>query len=801
MSFQPSSALFSNDVSQAHDLIFQGVSLEPNDLGHVLALQAACCRGNISIVDLLLSNANALSAVQANQTGAQAQTQTQIQSWGSLNLIASLGRYHNAILASIFSDHANLVDFLLSKWGADANLSSPVGVVYPEHVLVAQPALLESPELLRQLLVHGGLHFAGPLSQRREDSFIRVLDLAMGRGNVNTIDILLEYKREGRLEEDDLRSRYWQILELAALKGDEEVVAAGLKMEEAVKSNEGTATNPTQQRRELFTSLFRQFESNLGADYSNDKATEQLTYYITQAEYYTIYSDGSTPLQVASFVKNPALVKTLISHGASVNAIGTHGTALQGASYQEQYTGLEVVPILLDAGADPNQVGGEMGSALVAAAFTGSVDSCRMLLDIGANVDLWSQPFGTALCAAAYRSKINVVEYLIERGADLDAGGSEHGTPLQAAAWGSSSGRRVDILRLLVVAGAKVGTHSVSATSNRGTKVLRSALHLAIERGDEDAVLFLVEAGADVNDLDEEKGTPLLATLSKRRGMSQLLIAMGANVNARGGKYDNAVQAAALHSLDLIRLLEAKGADLKTQGGEFHNALQAASYNADPDIMLHLLQNGFDVNIEGGRFGTPLQALAAPYRPNENKQKALELLLAHGANVNASGGEYGSPLLAAVAYQNISFISVLLDHGADVKIQGGIYHSVLQAAASRDQNAEGDISILNLLLKNGAAINAPGGKYGCALQAAACGSENWFGVSRSDRVSFLLPLGADVNLEGGKHGTALGAAVYKRDLDTARELIKNGADMTRLEETKRIWLQTMVKRGEIDRES
>ncbi|EGU74404.1 hypothetical protein FOXB_15094, partial [Fusarium oxysporum f. sp. conglutinans Fo5176] len=53
----------------------------------------------------------------------------------------------------------------------------------------------------------------------------------------------------------------------------------------------------------------------------------------------------------------------------------------------------------------------------------------------------------------------------------------------------------------------------------------------------------------------------------------------GADVNAQGGFYGNALQAASLHgNLEIVQLLLDKGADVNAQGGQYGNALQAASY-------------------------------------------------------------------------------------------------------------------------------------------------------------------------------------------------------------------------------
>jgi Ankyrin repeats (3 copies) len=156
----------------------------------------------------------------------------------------------------------------------------------------------------------------------------------------------------------------------------------------------------------------------------------------------------------------------------------------------------------------------------------------------------------------------------------------------------------------------------------------------------------------------------------------------------------------------------------------------------------HLLQNGSDVNVLGGIYGTPLQVAAS-----SGHNAIVHLLLEMDADVNAQGGRYGSALHAAASGGHDTIVRVLLEKGAEVNAQGGWYGSALQAAASGGHN-----TTVWLLLEKGAEVNAQGGRFGSALQAAAC----W---GHDTTVRLLLEKGADVNAQGGMYGGALQAAV------------------------------------------
>ncbi|KAF2094687.1 HET-domain-containing protein, partial [Rhizodiscina lignyota] len=76
-------------------------------------------------------------------------------------------------------------------------------------------------------------------------------------------------------------------------------------------------------------------------------------------------------------------------------------------------------------------------------------------------------------------------------------------------------------------------------------------------------------------------------------------------------------------------------ADVNAQGGEYGNALQAASYNGCEAAVKLLLDSGADVNAQGGVHSNALQA--ASFRGHE---AVVKLLLDSGADVNAQGGYY-----------------------------------------------------------------------------------------------------------------------------------------------------------------
>lgn len=153
----------------------------------------------------------------------------------------------------------------------------------------------------------------------------------------------------------------------------------------------------------------------------------------------------------------------------------------------------------------------------------------------------------------------------------------------------------------------------------------------------------------------------------------------------------------------VIQLL-AEGADVDAQGGWYCSALQAASSQRHMDIVDLLLENGADVNIYGG-YG---DNNALQFAVLQNHMGMVEFLLERNADIDGHGGHrFGNPLQIASISNNIDMVRLLLGKGADVNGQGGLYGHALQTASNG-----GSMEIVKLLLEKGADVNAKGGFLG-----------------------------------------------------------------------------------------
>ncbi|KAK4076727.1 uncharacterized protein Triagg1_4330 [Trichoderma aggressivum f. europaeum] len=358
------------------------------------------------------------------------------------------------------------------------------------------------------------------------------------------------------------------------------------------------------------------------------------------------------------------------------------------------------VRLLLDHGAEINALASKLESALRTALWNGHLDILKLLVSRGANVnspfdkaEYMPHPERTPLpraismnnlellnelagkkgyplqAAVGYFGDAVFVKDLLDRGADPNAQGGIYNTTLQAACIkmrNNSSEEMMQIIELLANSGADVSIQEGEYGTALHAACCSCNVPIAV-------VNYLLKKGADVNVQRGPYGHALQAVAYRRtpdwssfyqlqsmgEHLIQLLLDAGAEVYAQGGCYGTALQAAcAGQSEEVVRLSIDHGADPNLEVGEYGTALQAACTVKALDT-LGVGRDIIDVNVQGGLFGSALQAAAY-----SGQTPAITLPLNRGAHVNARGGKYGSALNAAVIAGNWDTAEVLLSAGA-----------------------------------------------------------------------------------------------------------------------------------------
>ena len=171
-----------------------------------------------------------------------------------------------------------------------------------------------------------------------------------------------------------------------------------------------------------------------------------------------------------------------------LGVIADDGKTMLMAAAADDNTGL--LSMLLDAGADPDDVNDRGGTALMYAAANGAPGCVRLLLESGADIDARADNGWTAVTLASAKGHLDVVALLLGRGADPNVPDVFGWTPLMRAV----QNHRLDVVRELL--------HSPLVDAERINSQGRNALHVAMEYGFCDIARALSKAGIDPQSQD-----------------------------------------------------------------------------------------------------------------------------------------------------------------------------------------------------------------------------------------------------------------------------------------------------------
>ena len=214
---------------------------------------------------------------------------------------------------------------------------------------------------------------------------------------------------------------------------------------------------------------------------------------------------GRTALGIAAELGCREIVKTILSFGIKPDLTDHPVQPLIRACRKGD---MEIVQMLIDAGADPNRISAYKNSGpLVDALKTKHYNVVRFLIKAGANPNTPVEDQRRALHYAAMNDECEMIEFLLKSGAEVNA----------EDYWGYSS------------------------------------LCVAAAAGAEKAVPILIAAGANVNQQNRDGTTPLMAAV-EHPACVKLLITAGANASLCNKKKQTVFQLAEKHpeTLELL---------------------------------------------------------------------------------------------------------------------------------------------------------------------------------------------------------------------------------------------------------
>ncbi len=395
---------------------------------------------------------------------------------------------------------------------------------------------------------------------------------------------------------------------------------------------------------------------------------------------------------------------------------------------------------LIEKGADVNAIGNDGKSPLHQAAAAVE-EAARALVKAGADINAQDNEGNTPLIYACMKAKEETVLWLLKAGADYRIQNNEGMTAEDIAAKKGYS-RALELM--------KPDDTLLQACRNNQKR----AVQVILKRG-----------GAEINERDEECGTPLLyACRNNAPDIVKLLLDHGADPNLGDQKgYMPLHFAAAMGSLPIINLLVNAGADVNCTDNNGDTPLMFMAKNNRTAAALHFIKNPLvDVSIRDNAGRTAVTyAIAAG-----GQQLVKTLLPLPGTNAEDTDMNGFTMLHYACQFGQLEIVRYLLERNQDSINKAGNNGETPLTMAARNSN----LVIVKLLLEAGAAADCSNGEGVTALHLGAAKGNAFLGKT-------LLDYGADINAKTGEGHTPLMYAIAEGKSEFAEMLIREGADV------------------------
>ena len=442
---------------------------------------------------------------------------------------------------------------------------------------------------------------------------------------------------------------------------------------------------------------------------------------------------------------------------------------------------------LIDTCTDP----GTGTTLLMYGTIENKLEFMGRILALGGKIDKTNTENYTALHFGAMYSREETISYLMNKKANPNLlGGPMKQTCVHLAA-ARMSGQSTPIVELLLSATNKEVRYMMDATGNiplfcaieaGNSNVVRKLLavnpemqvgmlkepvrdapmHLAVRKRDSDMCKTLVEAGAGVDDQNEEGQTPLhLACINGCADIVRVLFLARANagISDREDKAPIYMAAERGHTKIVEFLIDKFKASVFERSKNGSTLMHIASLNGHAETAMVLYDRGVPL-LMPNKFGERSIHTAA----KAGHVSVVKTLIKKGENVNAMTQENQSGLHIAVENGQSRVVETLLGYGADVQLQGGKDSETALHVAARIDEGKGE-RCTKQLVKSGADPNAPMGDGRSAVHIASANGN--LAVLR-----ILLQNGGDAQLTDKEGETGLHKACKYCHFSILQELLQ-----------------------------
>lgn len=342
----------------------------------------------------------------------------------------------------------------------------------------------------------------------------------------------------------------------------------------------------------------------------NFETTLELLETVTVTMGVVAIADPKDPLIKAAYKNDLASLKAFLPLTADIDA-NDEDTGINALAYAIENHNLEIVNLLLSAGANVNAASNYGRTPIMYLNEGATVEFVRALLLAGANVNAHDERGESVLMAAVSSCKLEVLKELVAAGARMDAKDTDGNTILIFAAANADE----KVVSLLIEAGVSVDATNENgesaltfatrfgkgavlkalinggATINLTSKDLAGALVTAIDNEDSSTVKAMLDAGANPNSVDSDHKTALMqAAQNGKPGAVKVLIESGADINV----VDDDGWTALMYCDDVesLRVLLNAGADPNIRNKKGQTVLAIASEAGQEDIVKLLKSRG-----------------------------------------------------------------------------------------------------------------------------------------------------------------------------------------------------------------
>lgn len=451
--------------------------------------------------------------------------------------------------------------------------------------------------------------------------------------------------------------------------------------------------------------------------------------------------EGVTPLEIAVQKQDVKTVKLLTANGADIHTKDTNGNSPLSLSMNASTEMFEAVINESNATTQDSEGNTPLHTALLVDAPFSKIS---YIISLTSDINIRNRDGNSALYIAAQKNLQKVGEMLLSKDADIFSTNTNNSSPLRLAL--KNGGAVQDWL---------ITSKTIKETDGSGN----TALHYAAEWQYAEAIKSLLTKGADIKVRNANGETPLF-------------------------------NAAKSNNPQIIQQLVDGGADIQSRDNLGNSAIQIAVRWDAPESVKKLVELGININSQNSSGKSALNEAVV-----SGKYEMCQLLLSMGANPNSCDTDGVSILMDGIRICNKDIVKLLLSYGANPNIQDingkNAYHEAAYVGEksiialirnaggnplSRDKSGVTpfamvlgkDITVIREVLGNSSNITDSDGNSPVHIVVKSNASD--------ELLKTLIAEGYPVDTRNADGYTALNYAIEANDIETAKILLKNGAN-------------------------